>query len=68
MKTQIKIELPNDKRHNCPICNYENNFFYGDTCEHVDRITAKRVIIYRLPIFISERICGSIQKVNINVK
>ena len=46
MKKYIKVQMPKNKKHICPICGYTNNFLYGDTCKHVDRLTVKSVIFY----------------------
>ncbi len=47
MKT-IKVQLTSDTlKQNCPFCDRENNFKFGDVCLHVDRVTVKRIVIYK---------------------
>ena len=51
MKKTIKREITKNKIMKCPICDYENDFRFGNTCEHVDRVTAQSKVIYRIPIY-----------------
>ena len=44
----IKIPLTDSTIvHKCPFCSRDNNFKFGDTCLYVDRVTVKRVVIYK---------------------
>ena len=47
MKT-IKVQLTDSTlEQNCPFCNKKNNFKFGNVCLHVDRVTVKRIAIYK---------------------
>ena len=46
MKKYIRIKLEG-KTQKCPICNRLNNFVYGDVCDHVEKITVKKIVFYR---------------------
>ena len=65
MKT-LKYDMPENLKHNCPICGRENNYRFGDVCDHVDRVTAKSKIIYLIPVI--ERRYNSKYSQNINIR
>ena len=46
MKKYIRHQMPKSSKENCPICGHENNYRFGNTCIHVNRVTDKGLIFY----------------------